>query len=114
MRCYPRHSLQFEFNEVKRLLTQTKNISTLQRNITESTTLTFITCRIQSKFTQHLNNQKTVILFLEKRQIETNFEMIQILDSAEKCFKAFFIMMFKKLKENMLVINKNRKSQQRK
>lgn len=55
-----------------------------------------------------------MILFLEKRQIETNFEMIQILDSAEKCFKAFFIMMFKKLKENMLVMNKNRKSQQRK
>lgn len=61
-----------------------------------------------------MNNQKTVILFLEKRQIETNFEMIQILDLAEKDFKAFIIMMFKKVMENMLVTNKNRKSQQRK
>ena len=55
-----------------------------------------------------------MILFLEKRQIETTFEMIQILDLAEKDFKAFIIMMFKKVKENMLVMNKNRKSQQRK
>lgn len=50
----------------------------------------------------------------EKRQTtETNSEMIQMLDLAEKDFKAVIITMFNEVKENMLVMDRNRKSQER-
>lgn len=50
----------------------------------------------------------------EKRQTtETNSEMIQMLDLAEKDFKAVIITMVNEVKENMLVMDRNRKSQER-
>jgi len=49
---------------------------------------------------------------LEKRPTaETNSEMIQILDLLEKNFKVVIAMFYRESK--MLIMNKNRKSQQR-
>lgn len=55
-----------------------------------------------------------MILSLEKRQIETKFEINQVLDLAEKDFKAIIITMFKEAEENELIMSKNKRSQQKK